>query len=53
LWLRLATDLRPRHLDEIVTQTISLDDLPEAFQRMLSDKSHGRMVVEVQGTTAS
>ena len=52
LWQRLATDLRPRHLDEIATQTITLNDLPEAFNRMLSGKTHGRMVVEVSGTTA-
>jgi acrylyl-CoA reductase (NADPH) len=48
LWLRLATDLRPRHLDEIVTQTVSLSDLPEAFNQLLSRKHQGRMVVEIQ-----
>jgi NADPH2:quinone reductase len=47
LWLRLATDLRPRHLDEIVTRTTSLQNLPDAFHQMLSCKTHGRIVVEV------
>jgi NADPH2:quinone reductase len=47
LWLRLATDLHPRHLDEIVTQKIPLNALPDAFNRMLSAKTYGRMVVEI------
>ena len=47
LWLRLATDLHPRHLEEIVTRTVSLNDLPEAFNQMLSGKTHGRMVVVI------
>ncbi len=48
LWSRLATDLRPRHLDEIATQTISLTGLPAAFNQLLSGKIHGRIVVEIQ-----
>jgi NADPH2:quinone reductase len=47
LWQRLTTDLHPRNLDEIVTQTIGLSNLPDAFNRMLTGKTHGRIVVEI------
>ena len=45
VWQRLATDLRPRHLDAIVEATIDLDELPAAFERILSGGHCGRTVV--------
>jgi NADPH2:quinone reductase len=48
LWLRLATDLHPRHLDEIVSRTITLNELTEAFDQMLSGINHGRTVLKLQ-----
>jgi len=48
LWQRLATDLHPRNLDEIVSQTITLEQLPETFEQMLEGKTHGRIVVQIQ-----
>jgi NADPH2:quinone reductase len=47
LWQRLASDLHPRHLEEIVTQTIRLDQLTETFQQILARKTHGRILVEI------
>ncbi len=47
LWQRLATDLHPRHLDEIVSQTISLEQLPETFEQMMNGQTHGRIVVQI------
>lgn len=47
LWQRLAADLHPRHLEEIVSQTITLDQLPETFEQMLAGKTHGRIVVRI------
>ncbi|MGD8589557.1 MAG: oxidoreductase [Chromatiales bacterium] len=47
LWSRLATDLHPRHLDEIVTRTITLNDLPDAFKQMLAGQAYGRTVVAI------
>lgn len=47
LWQRLATDLHPRNLDEIVSQTISLEQLPETFEQMLDGKTYGRIVVQI------
>jgi NADPH2:quinone reductase len=47
IWQRLASDLKPRHLDDILTQTLTLEQLPEAFERMLSGKTHGRTLVNL------
>ena len=46
VWRRLATDLRPRHLSDIV-RTISLDDLPATFETMLRQQTRGRYVVKI------
>jgi NADPH2:quinone reductase len=45
VWQRLATDLHPRHLDEIVDRTISMEQLPEAFEQLLEGKVRGRVLV--------
>lgn len=47
LWQRLATDLHPRHLDEIVSQTVKLEKLPEVFEQMLNGQTKGRTVVQI------
>jgi NADPH2:quinone reductase len=47
VWKRIATDLRPRHLDRIVTRTISFDDLPGAFAAYLDGTVTGRTVVKI------
>jgi acrylyl-CoA reductase (NADPH) len=47
LWERLATDLAPKHLDKIVTNTIGLEDLPNIFENMLAGKTTGRTVVSI------
>ncbi|MFN7086035.1 MAG: oxidoreductase [Burkholderiales bacterium] len=46
VWERLATDLKPRHLDAI-THTITLDDLPGYFEKMLKGQTKGRAVVRI------
>ena len=46
VWQRLATDLRPRHLSDIV-QTITLKDLPATFEKMLQQQTRGRTVVKI------
>ncbi len=47
LWLRLADDLRPRHLDRIVSAVVTLEELPEVFERMLKGRSTGRTLVRI------
>ena len=47
IWKRLATDLRPRHLDKIVTDTIPFDELPAAFDDFVKGRIMGRTVVKI------
>lgn len=46
IWARLAGDLRPRHLAEIAG-TVSLDQLPGVFEKMLRAQARGRTVVKL------
>lgn len=47
IWKRLAGDLHPQHIDEIVTRQIYLDELPKIFQLYLDRKISGRTVVKI------
>lgn len=49
VWNRIATDLKPRHLDKIVTQTIPFAELPRAFTAYIDGKVTGRTVVKIGG----
>ncbi len=46
LWRRLATDLRPPHLDDLVTE-IDVRDVGQALQGILRGRLKGRTVVRV------
>ncbi len=48
LWQRLGSDLKPRHLDKIVADTVTMEQLPEAFEAMLAGKTTGRVVVAIK-----
>lgn len=47
VWERIATDLRPRHLEDIVAATIDFAALPDAFQQYLDARVTGRIVVRI------
>ena len=47
VWQRIAGDLKPRHLDRIVTRTIDFAELPGAFQAWIDGKVTGRTVVKI------
>lgn len=47
VWQRLGSDLKPAHLEEIVSKVVKLDELPEAFQDFLDGRVTGRVVVDV------
>jgi NADPH2:quinone reductase len=47
IWKRLATDLKPRHLDKLVTRTITFDELPSAFDGYIKNQVQGRTVVKI------
>lgn len=47
VWRRLASDLKPAHLERSVTRTISLEELPSAFDAYLRSEVTGRTVVKI------
>jgi NADPH:quinone reductase-like Zn-dependent oxidoreductase len=47
IWRRIASDLKPRYLDRIVSAEISFDALPGAFQAYLDGHVRGRQVVRI------
>jgi NADPH2:quinone reductase len=48
VWDRLATDLRPGHLSEIVSDVIRLEQLPRSFEALLGGNHTGRFVVALK-----
>jgi NADPH2:quinone reductase len=46
VWQRLATDLKPRHINDIA-HIVALDDLPAYFGTMLKGQIRGRAVVKL------
>lgn len=49
VWQRLATDLRPRGLDEAITREIDLDAVDPFLDEVLAGRGRGRTVVRVAG----
>ena len=47
VWKRIASDLRPRHFDKLVTRTIGFDELPGAFDDYIKGRVVGRTVVKI------
>jgi acrylyl-CoA reductase (NADPH) len=47
VWQRIGTDLKPRHLEKIVTRTIEFAELPQAFPAYLEGAVTGRTVVRI------
>ena len=45
VWQRIATDLRPRGLDNIGTREVSLAELPDALDAVLAGANTGRTLV--------
>jgi putative YhdH/YhfP family quinone oxidoreductase len=46
LWERMATDLRPAHLNDM-TNTIAFDQLPSVFDAFIEGRAKGRTVVAI------
>ena len=47
VWDRIATDLRPRHLDRIGARSIGFDELPAAFPAYVAGTVQGRTLVRI------
>jgi len=48
LWNRLGSDLKPQHLDRIVTNQIDFENLSDTFDSYLNGSNWGRTVVKIQ-----
>jgi len=48
IWNRLGTDLKPRHLDKVVTNEVSFENLAESFGNYLNGSNWGRTIVKIQ-----
>ena len=46
-WQRLGGDLKPRHIDAIVTKVVPFDELPTVFDAYIKGEVTGRTVVEI------
>jgi acrylyl-CoA reductase (NADPH) len=49
IWERLASDLRPPHLEDAIMQEVSLDDAPGVLDRIVRGETQGRTVVRIAG----
>jgi NADPH2:quinone reductase len=47
IWQRIATDLKPAHLDRIVTRETAFADLPQAFDDYIDGAVTGRTLVNI------
>lgn len=49
IWKRLGADLKPQHLDKVVTREVAFDDLPATFDSYLDGSNTGRTLVRIGG----
>ena len=47
IWQKLAGDWKPRHLDSIAADAVTLEGLPTVFERMLAGGARGRVLVDL------
>ncbi len=45
VWGKLGDELLPSKLDQVCSAEVSLEQLPEAFSKLLNGKAHGRQLV--------
>lgn len=48
LWQRMATDMKPEQLEELIDQEVALENLPAAFEKIMAGKMRGRTLVRVK-----
>ena len=48
LWSRLASDLRPRHV-QAIARVHAFDDLPDAIEQVIQGRGRGRAVIRLPG----
>ncbi len=48
IWQRLASDMKPPHLKDIVSDIVSLQDVPTICEAMLAGRTSGRYIVSLK-----
>lgn len=48
LWNRLALEWRPNKIEELVTKTVTLEEIPKACEQILNHQNHGRVLVTLE-----
>ncbi len=48
LWKLMSSAWKPKSLENILTRTVQLKELPQAFDDLLQRKIHGRILVEIR-----
>lgn len=48
IWKKMGADLKPKHLDLILTEEVALKDVSNVFNDLLDRKKHGRIVINCQ-----
>ena len=47
IWNRIATDFKPKNLEELIQQEVTLDHLPEVLPTLLKGQARGRILVKL------
>ena len=47
IWNRLATDFKPKNLEELIQQEVTLDHLPDVLPTLLKGQARGRILVKL------
>lgn len=47
LWQKLASELKPKNLEHMVCEEITLDEIPDAAERIISSQHLGRILVKI------
>lgn len=46
IWNRMGNELKPQHLDAILTEVVPLNEVSHVFNDLLDRKKHGRIVID-------
>lgn len=47
LWQQLADEWRPKKIEALITEEVSLDEIPQACKKLLEHNNHGRVLVKI------
>ncbi|MGY3777861.1 oxidoreductase [Isobaculum melis] len=48
IWQRIASDMKPKQLEQLIDHEVQLEELPAAFDKILAGKMVGRTIVTIK-----